>query len=115
MEGVRVEAENSEVAEALVIKEVYRLAKEKGFSKVMFESDSTTVVRDITRKDWLTAWKTSKIVEEIRNHLTEFAEAKILLEKREANSAADWVEKQYNMGMELSNWVDRPPSSINPH
>ncbi|OMO57610.1 hypothetical protein COLO4_35238 [Corchorus olitorius] len=77
--GRRVLADEALTVEALAIKDGCKLAREKGYEKIVMESDFAGVMGDINRKN---------------------------------GRAADWVSKQYNMGIDLMTWVDRPPSSL---
>ncbi|OMO76581.1 hypothetical protein COLO4_25526 [Corchorus olitorius] len=77
-------------------------------SRVIVETDSVGIVQDITRSSGTYAWKIALIVYDIKEMMKQFADLIVSLVKRDANGAADWVVRQHNMGMDLSDWVNRP-------
>ncbi|OMO66681.1 Thioesterase superfamily [Corchorus olitorius] len=107
--GKKVQADEALMTKALAVREGLKLAARKNFSRVIVENDSAGVVQDLTGSLGTSAWKTAPVV---RETVKLFADLKVSLVKRQANGAADWVARQHNMEMDLSDWINRPPSSL---
>ena len=82
------------VAEALAVREGFKLAIAKGYKKVEIEMDSLVVYSEITKLKKEKQWRIWSVVRNIWKLKNQVPEEKILLIRRNANRVADWVASQ---------------------
>ncbi|KAF7814122.1 reverse transcriptase [Senna tora] len=88
------------------------LAREKGFSRVVFESDCLELVQALVADSPIMDWRAFSVVEDIRRLSKEFSAFSFSWIPRSANQAADWVAVSAAKKMCPSDWVLVPPSSL---
>ena len=69
------------------------MAKVRGFSKIIFESDSQQLIKAILEPSGDISWKIEAFVNDIRMLSCNEQHLKFLFVKRSANKAANWVAK----------------------
>ena len=107
----KVKADSALVAEALAVREGFKLAIAKDYRKVEIEMDSLIVYSKITKIRKEKQWKIWPIIRDILRLRNQILEKKILWIRRNANKAADWVATQANRGICRFGWVVQQPSS----
>ena len=76
------------------------------------ETDSTILHKALVERQRQTSWKLVPLIKDIQALLLQIPEKKILLIRRNANKAADWVSAQAIKGMCGKGWLQLPPSSL---
>lgn len=102
---------NSLSAEMEVAKAGMELAKEKGWDKVVFETDSLELfesVQDETRAPWYAEAQ----ARELAAVMSSFPSWSFSLARRCCNSAADWVAKATRDGILAEDWLENIPLGL---
>ncbi|OMO66427.1 hypothetical protein COLO4_30555 [Corchorus olitorius] len=102
-----IKAKSPLIAEAMAIKEGLIRAKEKGFSKIVLETDCQIVQQCIQSKKH-GHWEIDPILADINRLKGDFEQCKIKWICRNANGVADWVATLSRKRMCPQNWVNQP-------
>lgn len=104
----RVTGQGIDELEAEVVRMGVKFAKEKGWTRMVVESDSTIVVSQIQGNTH--HWRIGTICDNIRGQVKEFQQVKWKAKPRTANECANWNAIQSRMGVCLDEWVEQPPT-----
>ncbi|XP_026384415.1 uncharacterized protein LOC113279999 [Papaver somniferum] len=115
--GIEVELE----CEAMLAAVTYAVVK--GFSKVVFESDSQVLIKSINEQNYYVHWMNCSIVLDIKFLLSKLAQWNCVSVKRSANGVADKLAKkarilrsnfefQSALPLEIQEWVDEDNNVI---
>ncbi|KAM2968007.1 hypothetical protein FF1_028197 [Malus domestica] len=87
-------------------------ALSQNLDKVLFESNSASLVRFINGNKKNVSWSIFPLLCQIWNFWHRFSFSKWSWVPRQANSAADWVASHCKRGMCPEVWVSKPPSVL---
>ncbi|CAB4270558.1 unnamed protein product [Prunus armeniaca] len=99
-------------AEAAAALCALHLAKNRGYLKVILETDCKVLIDGITGNHGNNSWPILPLIDEIHVVVSSFEEVTWSWVPRSANRAAHVAVSIDNKAMELQSWVDRPPLSL---
>ncbi|CAL8989788.1 unnamed protein product [Prunus brigantina] len=99
-------------AEAAAALCAVHLAKNRGFMKVILETDCKVLFDGISGNHENNSWAILPLIDEIQDVVSTFEEVIWSWVPRSANRAAHAAASIGNRAMELQSWVDRPPLSL---
>ena len=96
----------------MAVEEAINLVIEQKFQKVCVEMDSKELHLILTNRCKNIDWRIRPLIVDILELLKLIPDKKVLLIKREANAAVDWVAVNAKRKMCTSGWVGNVPSSL---
>ena len=107
-ESRRILVKSGEEAEAEAVKEGMILVERCGMKKVIVETDSEIVYKEIKGVADKGNWRIYPYVKDIQGRRNRFEGFECVWSSRKANQTVDWVAKQVRKGMCVLNWVSLP-------
>ncbi|OMO86776.1 hypothetical protein CCACVL1_09458, partial [Corchorus capsularis] len=99
-------------AEAIALEQALSLVVQKQMDRVSFEVDSSVLYNVVTQPKKSKRWCIDPIITKISDKMKWVGSCNLMLTKREANEAANWVATNAKKKKVPSNWIQIPPSSL---
>ncbi|XBI75297.1 hypothetical protein VPH35_068680 [Triticum aestivum] len=97
-------------AELLAVREAVRLAMEKGWTRVIVETDCKTVINEYMAMECRSTG--SPIISEIKSYLQHFQGLQLKFASRDANEVAHWCARESLDSASIVNFFDVFPASL---